>query len=168
MVVTMDAEGSNIRLAMPTDVWGRGGHHPDGCPDDNHILMNLRLDSKTMRFVRCRFDGTGLIPLTEAVEGSGHPTLYPDGRHILTDKYATGRFADENGIVPFRWVDICSGEETTIVRIPTNPRFAGPRREFRVAPHPAWDRTYRCVAFNAAPGGVRRVYIADMAPLLGG
>ena len=90
MVVTMDADGSNIRLAMPTDVWGRGGHHPDWCPDGNHILMNLRLDGKTMRFVRFRFDGTGLIPLTEAVEGSGHPTLHPDGRHILTDEYATG------------------------------------------------------------------------------
>ena len=55
------------------------------------------------------------------------------------------------------WVDICAGEETTIVRIPTNPRLAGPRRESHMAPDQAWDQTYRDVVFNAVPSGVRHV-----------
>ena len=33
----------------------------------------------------------------------------------------------------------------------------------RVDPHPAWDRTWRYVAFNAFVGGTRRVFVADMA-----
>lgn len=42
-------------------------------------------------------------------------------RQVLTDEYVTGRFAGSNSVVPLQWVDICAGEETTIVRIPTNP-----------------------------------------------
>jgi len=36
----------------------------------------------------------------------------------------------------------------------------------RVDPHPAWDRAYRRLAFNACPDGTRRVYIADLTEVL--
>ena len=39
-------------------------------------------------------------------------------------------------------------------------------RVLRLDPHPAWDRTWRYVTFNAVAGGTRRVFVADMARLL--
>jgi hypothetical protein len=40
-VITMDADGGNIRVAVPADLWAKGGHHPNWCPDGDHIVMNL-------------------------------------------------------------------------------------------------------------------------------
>lgn len=33
--------------------------------------------------------------------------------------------------------------------------------------HPAWDRTWRYVTFNAFVGGTRRVFVADMKERVG-
>jgi len=33
--------------------------------------------------------------------------------------------------------------------------------------HPAWDRSWRYVTFNAFVGGTRRVFVADMGCLIG-
>jgi Tol biopolymer transport system component len=165
-VVTVSADGSEIHLALTAAEWQKGGHHPNWCPDGEHILMNLKLDRRDLRFVRFRYDGTGLESLTDAVEGSGHPTLHPDGRHILTDEYVGGALAFEDGTVPIRWIDLEAGTEETVVRIGAEPGYAGPQRTFRVDQHPAWDRTYRYVVFNGCPDGTRRVYVADMSSLL--
>lgn len=169
-LVTVSADGSEVHLALTAAEWAKGGHHPNWCPDGEHILMNLKLDvahmGAHMRFVRFRYDGTGLRSLTDAVPGSGHPTLHPDGRHILTDEYVGGALAFEDGTVPIRWIDLEAGSEETVVRIGAEPDYAGPRRIFRVDQHPAWDRTYRHVAFNGCPDGTRRVYVADMSSLL--
>lgn len=98
--------------------------------------------------------------------GSGHPTVHPDGRHLLTDSYTWEKVAFGDGSVPLRWIDLKTGEERTAVRI--NARLPAEDRDavLRVDLHPAWDRTWRYVAFNACPEGVRRVFVADMAPLL--
>gem|GEM_PF-6293166 len=37
----------------------------------------------------------------------------------------------------------------------------------RVDAHPAWDRSWRHVTFNAFVGGTRRVFVADMGCLIG-
>ena len=164
--MTVGTDGSDIHLALPAAEWQKGGHHPNWCPDGEHILMNLKLDGRDMRLVRFRYDGTGLRSLTEAVPGSGHPTLHPDGRHILTDEYVGSSLAFEDGTVPIRWIDLEAGSDETVVRIGAEPDYAGPRRIFRVDQHPAWDRTYRYFAFNGCPDGTRRVYVADMSSLL--
>ena len=36
----------------------------------------------------------------------------------------------------------------------------------RVDPHPAWDRGWRYVVFNAFVGGGLRVFLADMSSVL--
>jgi len=165
-LVTLKADVSDIDLAIPARTWMKGGHHPNWCPDNQHLMMNLKLDGKTLRFVRARHDGAGLRPMTEAVCGSGHPTLHPDGRHVLTDAYPGEPVAFGDGTVPIRLVDISTGKETTLVRIRTVPPFRGPKNELRVDPHPAWDRTFRRIAFNACPDGTRRVFVADLSALV--
>jgi len=166
-VVTMAADGSDIRIAMPAATWLKGGHHPNWCPDGEHVMMNLKLDGRRLRFVQARRDGTGLRAMTEAVLGSGHPTLHPNGRHILTDSYVKEPVAFGDGTTPIRLVDLKEGAERCLVRIRTVPAWNGPKGELRVDPHPAWDHAHRRIAFNACPDGSRRVFVADLAGVLG-
>jgi hypothetical protein len=169
-LVTIRADGSDVRLAVPSSEWsGKGGHHPNWCPDGEHVLINLSIagENTPLRFVRAHFDGAGYGPMNEALPGSGHPTLHPDGRHVLTDAYAAGPLAFGDGTTPIRWADIETGSERQLVRIPTEPP-TGPSGPLRVDPHPAWDYSYRRFAFNACPHGTRRVFVAEMGGLLGG
>ena len=165
-VITLRADGSDLCAAIPEALWGRGGHHPNWCPDGEHVMMNLKEDGEHLRFVRARHDGSDFTVMSEAVPGSGHPTLHPDGRHVLTDVYLHEPLAFGDGTTPIRWIDLVTGQDQTLVRINNDPPFPGPVRELRIDPHPAWDRTYRWVAFNGCEDGVRRVYVADLSALL--
>jgi len=169
-LVTMKVDGSDLHIAIPAEEWAdKGGHHPNWCPDGEHVMMNLNLRGrgKGLHLVRARYDGTGLEAMTEAVPGSGHPSLHPDGRHVVTDCYLHEPMAfKEDGQVPLRLIDLASGSETRFVRIRTRPEWKGPKNELRVDPHPAWDPTFRFVAFNACPDGPRKVYLADLGTLL--
>ena len=168
-LITLNADGSDIRVALQSRIWReKGGHHPCWCPDGEHISMNLALNGKGkgMVLVRMRYDGEGLAPLTTAVIGSGHPTLHPDGHHIITDAYQGESCAFGDGTVPIRWINIAEGSERMLVRICAKPKYSGPFGALRVDPHPAWDRLYKRVVFNACPNGTRQVYLADLKGLL--
>jgi hypothetical protein len=165
MVITMKPDGSDVTVALNWQIWRRGGHHPNWCPDGKRILMNLKADGKTMRFVFFDYDGRNVEVATENSLGSGHPTLHPNGRNILTDAYLGESAAGEYGKVPLRWIDIRSNTEKVLAWVdarPTNDRLGA----LRVDPHPAWDRRYRTIVFNACPEGTRRVYLCDMGNLL--
>jgi hypothetical protein len=96
--------------------------------------------------------------------GSGHPTVHRDGNHLLTDTYTWEMTSFGDGTIPLRWVDLKSGHEEAVVRINTQqPCEDG---VMRVDPHPAWDRTWRYVTFNAFVNGTRRVFVADMKELI--
>ena len=86
-LITFNADGSDVKLALPNEVWGKGGHHPNWHPDGQHILMNLKLDYERIKFCSFRADGSDFKVLSEAVHGSGHPSFHHNGRHIVTDAY---------------------------------------------------------------------------------
>lgn len=187
-LITMKPDGSDIQVAMPSRIWRRirRRHHPCWCPDGEDISLNMMLDGKRMSLVTVRYDGEGVSPeglrpiagvepnsymsydgrglkiLTTAVEGGGHPSMHPDGRHLVTDAYQGEPCAFTDGTVPIRWIDVVAGTERNLVRIRSLPPYVGPMSALRVDPHPAWDRSYTRVTFNACPDGTRRVYIADM------
>jgi hypothetical protein len=129
--------------------------------------MNLKHEAGALRFIGVRYDGTGMEYLSDTLEGSGHPTLHPDGRHIVTDVYARARLSWPDGTTAIRWIDLDEHVATNLIRIRTLPDFEGPKRQVRVDPHPAWDCRFRRVAFNACPDGGRRVFVAELATLLG-
>ncbi len=132
------------------------------------VLMLLRIDGRQMRFVTARWDGADYRALHDGLIGSGHPSMHPDGRHILTDCNANdANFCHEDGSCPIRLVDVRTGEDLHLVRIGHAPEFIGPQAELRVDPHPAWDRGFTRIAFNACPDGTRRVYVADLAGPVG-
>jgi len=161
-VITMNADGSNVRVAIPDSQWCKGGHHPNWCPDGEHLIMNLNVHGEGLRFIRARYDGTGLSTLNDSVTGSGHPTMHPDGRHVLTDAYCGEPVAFGDGTTPIRWIDLHSSEEKHLARIRTLPDFKGKRKQLRVDPHPAWDRDFKRIAFNACPHGKRKVFVAEL------
>lgn len=164
-VVTMDADGSHARVAIPSEVWLRRGNHPEWCPDGERVLMNLNLTGDGLRFVVADCDGGHLHALHPDIPGSGHPTLHPNGRHLLTDTYVKESPWDD-GTVPLRWIDLVDGTDTAVVRIGSLSEFIGPMNELRIDPHPAWDYPRRRVVFNGCDGGTRRVYLADFSALL--
>lgn len=164
--ITVKADGTDLRMALPHSLWRRGGHHPTWCPDGEYISQNLVLSEREgMQFVKYRYDGSDLQALVAGVRGSGHPSVHPDGRHLVTDTYIGDGYGD--GTVPIRWVDLKDGTDNHIIRIQAKPKVLGPLNWLRVDPHPAWDRTHRYIAFNACPNGVRGVYLADLATVIG-
>jgi hypothetical protein len=84
---------------------------------------------------------------------------------VLTDAYPREPVAYGDGSVPIRLIDLDAREETTLVRVPT-PLVVGPNEALRVDPHPAWDRSYQLIAFNAFLDGTRRVCVADLGSLV--
>jgi hypothetical protein len=164
-VVTLAADGSEPRIAVPDSAWRKGGNHPNWCPDGEHILMNLNTDGEGLRFARVRYDGHGCAALSRSIRGSGHPTMHRDGRHILTDAYPHEDVAYGDGTTPLRWIDVAAGTEQALLRIRTRSDFEASSPALRVDPHPAWDRAFRRIAFNACPDGRRRVFVADLGAM---
>ncbi len=101
--------------------------------------MNLKIDGDIMRFVQVNYDGSGLKKMHDFITGSGHPTVYPGGRYIITDAYLHESTAFGDGTAPVRWVDLKEGKELVIIRL--NVKQPAADGVLRVDPHPAWDRT---------------------------
>ncbi len=171
---TMRLDGSELTEAITADQWSRGGHHPDFTPDGRQIIMNLKLDREHMRFVAVGYDGRNMRELHPTLTGSGHPSLHPRVPCIVTDSYLHEPMAFGDGTTPIRWCNLQTGEEVTVARIHTQPDCAGNHPDLpvpaggvmRVDPHPAWDRSYRYITFNACPNGERQVFVADMQNLI--
>lgn len=163
-VFTMKSDGSDIRLAIPAEEWAKGGHHINWCPDGASLSMNLNIDGDGLRFIKVRYDGSGLHKILDQAYGSGHPTIHPNGRFILTDAYTNDSVAYPDGTVPIRLINIQTGMEHEIVRIKTQIPYSD--SSLRVDPHPAWDYHYHWIAFNGFAENTRKVYIADLTKLL--
>ena len=163
-IFTMKPDGSEIACALDASFWNRRGHHINFAPDGTFLTMNHAFDFDYLRLVRSDLDGKNQRVMVENVLGSGHPTLHPDGRHILTDCYQGEPMTAGDGTIPLRWIDLENGEETHIVRIQTSQ----PHKisALRIDAHPAWDKTWNSIAFNGAPDGTRRVFVADLSALL--
>lgn len=163
--VTMKLDGSELHCAVGPEQWEKGGHHGTWFPDGQRISMNLDINREgRMRLVQVQADGQDLRMMRSDLYGSGHPTVHPDGRHLLTDTYTHEPAAYGDGTIPLRWIDLTNGTEKAAVRINAQQPYNDVT--LRIDPHPAWDRSWRYVTFNAFVGGTRRVFIADMQKLL--
>ena len=190
-IITMNPEGKNLKVAMNDKRW-IGGHHPNWCPDSQSIIMNLSFKNKwnpapnavrflerflnklkikwdsgvfQLKFAKFKYDGSDISILAPNSMGSGHPTLNDTFNAIVTDAYPHEPVCEGDGTVPIRMINLETNEEINLVRIHTEPRFSGPRKEWRVDPHPAWDSSKRKLVFNGYPNGVRQVFLADLSDL---
>jgi hypothetical protein len=166
-VLTLDLEASRVCNAVPTSKWLYGGHHINWHPNGRELSMNLKFEQGgPLWLVGCDETGENLRQLREDILGSGHPSIHPDGVHLITDTYTSESTAFGDGTIPLRWVNLETGSVHNVVRI--NTRQPCQDGTLRVDPHPAWDRSWRYVTFNGHTGGTRRIFIADMKPLLAG
>jgi len=161
LILTVKPDGSDLTLAIPASKWEQGGHHINWHPDGRHLTMNLGHFGNTLRFVRGCYDGSLLEPIRTDLLGSGHPSVHPDGCHLVTDTYLWEPMSFQDGTVPIRWIDLESGKEECLLRIPSAQ--PSPDGAMRVDPHPAWNRSWDALALNATPGGTRHVLVADLS-----
>jgi hypothetical protein len=191
-LITCDTDGKDITMAVDAKTW-RGGHHPTWCPDGTSFIMNLAFKNEKclfpkiqsfaekvarrlkirffsnasfLRFAKIHYTSKPLQIIAPNVFGSGHPTLHPVLPFMMSDAYINERVSFGDGTVPLRWVNMETGLEETFIRILTKPKFRGIHSEYRIDPHPAWDKTGKFLTFNANhDGGVRKVYIADFSQI---
>jgi hypothetical protein len=158
----MRPDGSELRTAVTPEQWARGGHHVNWMPDGEHLSMNLDVDDQPgLEVISVRADGSDLKIIFKP--GSGHPSMRPSGGpYMITDAYPDEPVTARDGTSPIRLLQLERHTEQTLIKIFVS-MTAG---EFRVDPHPAWDRTGRFVAFNGFVDGTRQVYIADLSALL--
>lgn len=167
-VLTMKPDGSDIYVAVGPEQWEKGGHHINWYPDGKTLSMNLCIDGhRQLYLVQANYDGTGLQKIVDNLPGSGHPTVHPDGRHLLTDAYASEKVSFGDGSVPIRLIDLTTRTEKTVVRIHVDNPATQVAAALRVDPHPAWAPDYKHVAFNGYVNGTRRVFVADLTSVLG-
>ncbi|MDX2187616.1 MAG: hypothetical protein SFV32_11835 [Opitutaceae bacterium] len=173
MAFCHDADGANIHQTVAYGVhrprddwqnwkpdWSPGGHHISWTPDGDHMTMNLMPDGKTMRFCLFKHDGSDFRVIGKNIVGSGHPSLDPTSKFLLSDAYPSEPMALENKEVPIRMVDVASETEETVCHIYTLGRtITG--GALRCDPHPVWNPNGRQFCFNGAPEGKRQVLIAD-------
>jgi len=168
-IFTCLPDGSDVHRAVPWTEWKKGGHHTTFTPDGGHLSMNVAYHGRGtgMVLMRVGYDGSDYRPITESVPGSGHPTLHPNGRNILTDTYVNelphlrpSSVPDDNN--PIRWLDVEEGTEEHLLWIPTATPHQKTDSVLRVDPHPAWSRDYRMAMVNTFLGGTRRPLVLIM------
>jgi len=163
-LITFNSDGSDVKLALPNEVWGKGGHHPNWHPDGERILMNLKLDYDWIKFCSFRHDGSDFRVLSESIDGSGHPSFHKNGRYIVSDVYPEEPFALASKEVPIRLIDVEQQVEKNLCYIFT--RGMPNANVLRIDPHVAWSRDYSKVCFNASPEGRRQIFVADVDELI--
>jgi Tol biopolymer transport system component len=141
-----------------------------------------------LHFCLVSADGSQLEVLSERHLGSGHPSIDPSGRFLLTDAYPKETWVvDASGEVPIRLLDLEVDEEVRLCTVPVAlgaPRTARRKRNpvwrrllglararsdtrggshYKLDPHPAWDRDSRRICFNGVSQGQRQVFVADVS-----
>ncbi|QNK55964.1 hypothetical protein [Paenibacillus sp. PAMC21692] len=166
-VLTMKPDGSDIFVAVGPEQWRKGGHHINWFPDGEHLSMNLDIHEEgQVKLVQVRHDGKDLRMITDRMPGSGHPTVHPNGRHMVTDTYAWEPTAFGDGTIPIRWIDLQTQSEQTLIRINVDYPASSKDGSLRVDAHPAWTPDNRHIVFNGYVDGSRRVFLADLSCVL--
>lgn len=164
-VITLKPDGTDIRTAITTDQYAKGGHHMAWMPDGEHISMNLNVndDKPALEVVTFKYDGTELKEVFWP--GSGHPSFHPGGLpFVVTDAYPNETSVTKgDGVVPIRLLNITTGEEFIIDEVETADVNDS---SFRLDAHPTWDRSGKYIIYNSFDGGVRSVKMAEVLSLL--
>jgi hypothetical protein len=168
-LLTFSGNGGNIKEIISREQWDYGGNHPNWHPNGNSIIMNIVpgwLGEKTMRFCKFDADGNNFEILSEKFSGSGHPSVTPDTKYLLSDYYVSKLKNKYNGEVPVRLIDLTTQTEVHICKIFTDMEYMKKNPVLRLDPHPVWSRDYKQVCFNGAPNGERSVFIARLDEII--
>jgi len=133
-------------------------NHPTWHPSGEKVLMNVGFGDQR-RFALIDPDTGDIEPLIHDPPGIGHPTITPDGRLLVTDDYDWYQ-SEGTRLAKLRLVDLEAGMWRDVCEVPSH-QLAEP--SLRVDAHPVWDRGGKRFCFQAAPQGVRHLFVADPA-----
>jgi hypothetical protein len=200
-LLTFSVDGSDLQEAIDQTSWSTQGalggraNHPNWHPDGKRILLNMvpaALGLDNMLFCLVNADGSNLEVLSERHLGSGHPSINPSGRLLLTDAYPKQSWVvTKSGEIPLRILDLKTDRETQLCTVSVD--LGGPGRakskskplalwpgifgrgrsgrqthtgsHFKLDPHPAWDHSGGRVCFNGAVDGQRQVFVAHLSSI---
>ncbi|MFW6154072.1 MAG: hypothetical protein ACOC95_02550 [Planctomycetota bacterium] len=97
---------------------------------------------------------------TDVLDCDGHCSFSPDRRWMLTDSYPRPD-THKRELILYRMAD---NLKVVIGRYYSPPEMKG---EIRCDLHPRWDRTGTRVCFDSLHEGRRRMYVADVADVVG-
>ncbi len=170
ILLTFNADGSDMRVTVTREYWGYGGNHPNWHPDGEHIIMNMTpvwMGDANRRFVKVHHSGDHIEILTEKYLGSGHMRITPDSRYLIADCYAREPMTYPNGEVPIRLLDLEADHEVEVCQIFVDLyEYTRVNAVLRVDPHPEWSRDFKKVCFNGVINRRRQVLIADLSEVL--
>jgi hypothetical protein len=161
-IAIYDTVSDKLNIALDTCEWTPGSHHPNWFPNSNDIIMNINYPDLGLKFVKISADGKEKNILRNDVFGSGHPTVSPNGRFILTDAYMHESF-QENGAVPLRLIDLETNNKICLDTPNIRPPFRVGDPYMRVDPHPAWSPSGKYISYNCVMGRKRTVNILSVA-----
>lgn len=164
-VFTITPDSKELYNAIDYEKWKNYGHHTNWFPDGEKLSLNLAVDGgNEVKFCQVNYDGSDFQKMFDMPVGSGHPSIHVSGKFLVTDAYLFEPLAFDDGTSPLRLIDLATREETTIARIMIEPpnHIIDKYIELRLDPHPAWDHSWRYLAFNGIDKDTRRVFVADM------
>ena len=164
--LTFKPDGSEIFYTTPQyPTWGSGGGHPNWHPNGNYLIRNLKFEDGKTYMVQFKYDGSEFFKLSEKIHGSGHPSIEPGERFVITDSNSS-----EDGVrfVNLRLIDIKAGEEVELCRLPTidwEKTFSD--NVFRLDGHPCWSPHYDKVTIQATGSlGNRQLFMVDVSGIV--
>jgi hypothetical protein len=165
MVFTFNPDGSNIKFTSPGfKVWFAPGGHPNWHPDGEHIIRHFRMEDDIKRFFLFKYDGSETKQLSEKIEASGHPSIEPSGRFLITDDDSE---TDYGQSMKLRLIDFIADASEVVCELPTiNWKKNYPHKLFELDGHPVWNRDFTQVSLQAAPDGYRGLFVFDMKKLM--
>ena len=160
MLLTCRPDGSALRVVLPSWRWRSktSANHPTWHPDGERVLMNIGFEDER-RFALINPDTGDIEALIDDPPGIGHPTITPDGRFLVTDDY-DWHLSEGRRVAKLRLVDLVAGTWADLCKLSSH-QLAEP--SLRVDAHPVWGRAGKRFCFQAAPEGVRRLFVADPA-----
>ena len=162
--ITFKPDGSEIYYTTPDyPVWGSGGGHPNWHPNGEYLVRHLDIEG-TERFVMFKYDGSEFIVLSDKIEATGHPSIEPSSRYIITDN----RFNEGNNVfIYLRLIDLKAEKEEVVCTLPTiRWQDLGNDNVFRLDGHPVWSRDYKKVSLQATHNGKRQLFVVDLSKLI--
>jgi len=149
-LIVADADGGNVRFLQDFT------HHPHWSPDNSFAFAVMaREGAGNSSQDICAFDReTGAMrTLLENVAGI-HPTLLPDGKHLIIDEFNSPEKGQAQLV---RW-DLATARKEVLVRF--NHQDYGHSDGHH--PHPVLSRDGRRIYFNAQDEGICQVYALDL------
>ena len=155
----LDLRTKQVKCVFDHDHWSRGSHHPFWWGghhpiwyDDDHILMNWRVDTQ-MRYTVFEDISEGYRVLAPRIKATGHPSVDSTRQFLLTDDYP------KDGYRGLKLISVSTGQEALLGEFYSPETF---KNEWSCDLHPRWKDGQLEICFDSAHKRVRSTCVARL------